>query len=453
MMTTKERLITVGDAFSVLRRFWLLILACTLILGALGYLYADMTKTVYYETYSKVIVQMATVDEFAGPDSTDIARARAIAKSLEEEMGNDRLIKNVRRYFADRRVDRPNDNWEDLSPAAYTDGAIKNMISAAAQESSQHVTITTKAPTPGLAVHLAEAVAGELQASVVDVVGNCTITPTELQRTPQRQVISSKRPIILAAGLGAVASFVGAFFYVFLDSRVQNSREILGNYAETYPLLGIVPGKKSKRGGKKVLLGPCDACVREAYNEIRVTLAARLRDLGIGSPVVGVTSAGEENGHRQPAVNLAVAYARLGKKVLLVDADFRDEGLLSLLFEEGEAVGLADALRGEQPCYVELGCEKLSFLPRGSAPENAADLLGGSAMTAFFSAVREKFDLVIVNLPSAHAYADAATAAAALDGVVLGIRIGNDRHKDLRRALYLLETAALPVLGMVALDK
>ena len=202
-----------------------------------------------------------------------------------------------------------------------------------------------------------------------------------------------------------------------------------------------------------LLLGPCDACVREAYNEIRVTLAARLRDLGIGSPVVGVTSAGEENGHRQPAVNLAVAYARLGKKVLLVDADFRDEGLLSLLFEEGEAVGLADALRGEQPCYVELGCEKLSFLPRGSAPENAADLLGGSAMTAFFSAVREKFDLVIVNLPSAHAYADAATAAAALDGVVLGIRIGNDRHKDLRRALYLLETAALPVLGMVALDK
>ncbi len=251
-MTTKERLITVGDAFSVLRRFWILILACTLICGALGYLYADLQKTVYYEASSQVIVQMATVDEFAGPDSTDIARARAIAMSLEEEMANDDLIKNVRRYFADRRADSPDEGWEDLSETVITDSKLKGMLSAEAQDSSQHLTITVKAPTPSLAVRIANAVAGELQASVTDAVGNCTIQPTSTATSAIKQTIFSKRPIILAAGFGAVVSFVGAFFYVFFDSRVQNSCEIMGNYAETYPLLGTVPGKKSKRGGKKV---------------------------------------------------------------------------------------------------------------------------------------------------------------------------------------------------------
>ena len=249
-MTTKERLITVGDAFSVLRRFWLLILACTLVLGALGYLYADMKKTVYYEASSKVIVQMATVDEFEGPNSTDIARARAIAMSLEEEMANDDLIKNVRRYFADRRADRPNENWEDLSTATMTDSTLKGMLSAKAEESSQHLLITVKAPTPSLAVRIANAVAGELQVSVTSSVGNCTITPVSTATSAIKRTVFSTRPILLAAGLGAVASFVGAFFYVFLDSRVQNTREIMGHYAETYPLLGTVPGKKRK-GGKR----------------------------------------------------------------------------------------------------------------------------------------------------------------------------------------------------------
>ncbi len=203
----------------------------------------------------------------------------------------------------------------------------------------------------------------------------------------------------------------------------------------------------------RLLLGACEDAVREAYNEIRVTLAARFRECGLTSPVVGVTSAGGEDGHRYLAANLAVAYARLGKRVLLADADFRGEGLLPILSDAEEAPGLTDALRGGEPVYVALPCEGLSFLPRGSAPENAADLLGSPAFTKFFADVREEFDLVIVNLPSAHAYADAATAAAALDGVVLGIAIAKDRHKDLRRALYMLETAALPIFGMVALDK
>lgn len=203
----------------------------------------------------------------------------------------------------------------------------------------------------------------------------------------------------------------------------------------------------------RLLLGPCSDAVREAYNEIRVTLAARFRDAGITSPVVGVTSAGGEDGHRYLAANLAVAYARLGKKVLLVDADFRGEGLLPLFSEEESSRGLADRLCGGEPACTALPCEGLTFLSRGSQPENAADLLGSPALTQFFAKLRENFDLVVVNLPSAHAYADAATAAAVLDGVVVGVAINEDRHKDLRRTLYMLETAALPIFGMVAIEK
>ncbi len=249
-MKTKERLITVGDAFSVLRRFWALILAAVLAGGVLGYLYADMKKNVYYEASSRVIVQMATVDEYEGQEANDISRARAIAKSLENEITNDELIVNVRRYFADRQLDRPGENWEDLSVAAVSDTALRGMLSAHAEDSSQHLTITVKAPTPSLAVRIANAAAGELQASVIVNVGNCTVTPTTTATSAVERVEFSKRTVLLAAGLAAVGSYGLLFLYVFLDPRVQNSREIMGNYAERYPFLGTIPSDKQKKGGK-----------------------------------------------------------------------------------------------------------------------------------------------------------------------------------------------------------
>ncbi len=204
---------------------------------------------------------------------------------------------------------------------------------------------------------------------------------------------------------------------------------------------------------KRLLLGDASSARREAYNELRVTLAARFRDAGLSSPILGVTSAGGEDGHRYLAANIATAYARLEKKVLLIDADFRGEGLSSILNAPLDIPGLADCVEGAPLAVIGLGEEGLSFLPRGGAPENAADLLGSPAFTKFFADLRAQYDLIVVNLPSAHSFADAATAAAALDGVTLGIAVAADLHRDLHHALYLLETAALPIFGLVAIEK
>ena len=75
--------------------------------------------------------------------------------------------------------------------------------------------------------------------------------------------------------------------------------------------------------------------MQEAYNRIRVNLLARAgmgstRGEGTACPVIGVTSVARRQSRRYLVSNLAISFARLGLRVLLVDADYRSDGLATL---------------------------------------------------------------------------------------------------------------------------
>lgn len=198
--------------------------------------------------------------------------------------------------------------------------------------------------------------------------------------------------------------------------------------------------------------------MREAYNRIRINLLARV---GTGAPqseqtacpVIGVTAAVSRAGNRYLAANLAISLAQLGRRILLVDADYRAEETLDALLGVTSEGGLAACVAGRAAAPVAVGDGTLAFLSRGEIAGNPADLVGSAAFRSAVHALREKYDAVLVLLPAVTAYADAATAAPTLSGVVLGTVPGKDKRRDVAAAIETLQTVGLTLYGMIACEE
>ena len=183
--------------------------------------------------------------------------------------------------------------------------------------------------------------------------------------------------------------------------------------------------------------------LREAYNRIRTNLAARLA--GVEHPIVGVASPAAGEGSAACAENLALAFARLGRRVLLVDADFRAETAPAVF---SSAVGLAELIGGESVAPV-LTEAPLFVLSRGTTEENPADLLGSDAFAQKLQELAAAYDMVFVSLPAVNGYADALAAAPALTGTVVSLALNATDRRDATRAIASLHDVGATLIGTV----
>lgn len=446
-MQTKERQLTTADLFIVLRRALLLIVACALLGGAVSYWLAKRRASVTYTASSAVYVQASTVDMEVGPTSNEIALARALALSCCDAIKNDALCNNIKAYFAQRA----GDGWPDISHI--DNNTLSAMITATTETNSQNVAITVTASDGRLAILLANAVADEMEASMVDIIGHCVITPASWAQVATATSTFSPTLAIVGVPVGAFGAYALVLLLYILDPRVRDRKELVELYEDELPLLGTI--EAAQTSARCLLTEDVPAAMREAYNRTRVNLLSRV-DLGHDrltereTPVIGITTALEHEGRRHLAANLALSFAQLGLRTLLIDADYRaGEGLDALLHVQG-GEGMAAVAAGKQAAPVCVGSSTLFFMPRGSIAGNPADFVGSQSFFLAVNELRANYDAIFVSLPPVTAYADAATAAPALGGVVLGAVPGVDKRRDLSCAIDTMKNVGLPLYGMVA---
>ena len=247
-MKVKARQITIAEMVTVLRRFFLLILACALVCGAAGY-YSVKSTPITYTATSAVYVHTVDVDMEAGMTSSQISISRARALECQDAIKADAVYVNMRSYFAERRLDDPDGGWEDLSNVRTE--TLRAMVTCTVESSSQYAQISVSAPTASLAVHMANAVAAVLEVSVAgSVISNCHIEPVQVARSAVSSASSSITTVILATMIGAIASYIVLFVLHFFDPRVRDEEELCDAYGESLPLLGSVPAAGKEKGGR-----------------------------------------------------------------------------------------------------------------------------------------------------------------------------------------------------------
>lgn len=272
------------------------------------------------------------------------------------------------------------------------------------------------------------------------------------------QFYGPKRLPYLVGG-GALGFMLLAGLAVLLDLADKSFRSPDDIAAELgAPVLGHIPSMELDKVVKKPnQLADGSLCtihhsrgrVSEAYRSVRTGLffSNRTGDL----KVIQVTSPVPGDGKSTLSSNLAVTMAQSGRSVLLIDADFRRPRIAKLFnieSDNGMATVVAGACELDDAIHAST-IPGLSIMPGGRRPSNPAELLSSQRFADLLGALREKFDVIIVDTPPLLAVSDPSAIAAVVDGVVLTIRLRRNVKPLVTRAARILESVDSKLLGIV----
>ena len=189
--------------------------------------------------------------------------------------------------------------------------------------------------------------------------------------------------------------------------------------------------------------------VQEAYKTLRTNIMFALP--GKECKCIGITSPTSGDGKSTTAINLAIALAQIGKRVLLIDCDLRLPTVASKLGIR-PAPGLSDFLIGEVRIDEAIrSIEKygIHVLPASSIPADPTGLLESKQMEHLFVALRRNYEFVIVDLPPVTVVSDALILSKCLDGYLLAVQQKKTKHRAVADTIRSLEFADARILGSV----
>jgi len=250
----------------------------------------------------------------------------------------------------------------------------------------------------------------------------------------------------LMLGLGLV------FVREHLDDSVKHADELEPQFG--VPLLGIIPlVKRSKRPTVELALLAVDdprGSFAEAYRSTRTALQFSTSD---GAPRrLMVTSSVSGEGKSTTALALAINFAQMGKRVLLVDADMRNPSLHKALGLQNDR-GLSNYLSGEgtrdsliRTCAVP----NLKVMTAGPTPPSPVDLLMGPRLLGLLDKAEELgYEQIVMDAPPILGIADALVLGNQVQSILFVVKAGATRRSAIRDALRRLRTAGLLPLGVV----
>jgi capsular exopolysaccharide synthesis family protein len=283
-------------------------------------------------------------------------------------------------------------------------------------------------------------------------------------RTSNVRVLDAARPVmgpirpnvpqgvLMGIIAGLVLGFGLALLLELLDSSVTSQTDVEERLGLTF--LGFVPSIPETEKGPRDLHIHREpkSMIAECMRAIRTNLLFMSPDRPFKRVVV--TSSGPQEGKSTTAINLGIAMAQSGSRVLVVDTDMRrprlhkafgvsnEKGVSSLVVGEGT---LDDAIKSTE-------IPGLFVLPCGPVPPNPAELLHTQAFNDILTRLGERFDRVILDTPPVGAVADAVVLATQVDGVVLVVKASKTNRDLAKRTVRALNDVKANIFGAVLND-
>jgi capsular exopolysaccharide synthesis family protein len=280
---------------------------------------------------------------------------------------------------------------------------------------------------------------------------------------PPRQGELALKRYALVFGLTLLAGLLGGLGFAYVaevrDRRLRTAQEVRQRLG--LPVIGQVPRAPSPatplprnqgRGEQAASPPPYPSVyppAAAAYRELRTVVLARAA--AEGARVLQIISPGAGDGRTALACNLAACLAEAGKRVLLVDTDFRQPRLHEMFGLAGN-VGLSSVLAATadpESVTQQSGIPGLAVLPSGPPPANPAELLASPRLQETLAALGRRYDFVLLDTPPLLHATDPAAVAPCADQVLLVLRLAHTERHQAERARELLQLLGAKVLGVV----
>ena len=189
--------------------------------------------------------------------------------------------------------------------------------------------------------------------------------------------------------------------------------------------------------------------VVEAFNQLRTNImyAASSEET---CPVYGITSVQESSGKSTVIVNLALSFAGIGKRVLLIDGDMRCPAIYRFFRMEKKQAGLSELISGiVSDAITQNVMPNLDVITSGRIPPNPSELLNSPKLKELLAQWKQSYDIIFFDFPPMGVVSDCVILCNEVSGYIFTVLSGKDHAKNVNESLENMEQVGAKIVGVV----
>ncbi|MGI9319002.1 MAG: polysaccharide biosynthesis tyrosine autokinase [bacterium] len=260
--------------------------------------------------------------------------------------------------------------------------------------------------------------------------------------------------VATGAVMGLILGLILLFTREFFDRTFKNQAQVEERL--NMPVLGVLPLLSSKKlrkeGGmmpERYYLNDSGSSFSEVINHIRTGIIYSNFDQP--PKVVLVTSAVPHEGKTTCSTNLALAFSKLGR-TLLIDADFRKPRIAKIAQMEN-IIGLTGYVAGQNSLaeclFQDPESESLEVMRSGEVPPNPLELLSSERFRQTLEMMKKNFDYIVIDSAPILPVSDGVVLGKLADAVLMVLKAGSTSHQIAESAIKRFSAAGIAPTGVV----
>jgi tyrosine-protein kinase Etk/Wzc len=284
------------------------------------------------------------------------------------------------------------------------------------------------------------------QAQISEVSERGDIFILDLAVMPKEPNILSKvKKGILFIILGFLLGIGVGFIVDYVDSAIRDEGEI--SRVSGLPVLASIPLIEVSRKETFILTDKnLSSSTAESFRRLRTNIKLSRAD-GLPSSIL-VTGPNKGSGKSMIAINLALSFASVGERIILVDTDLRRASIGSYL-GISKSGGLTDLLIGQVEKPEIFKFNNIDVISSGTLPPNPSELLDSNRMRELIKKWEEDYDLVILDSPPLLTVSDSSILANEVEETLIVVSYGETTRNMITQTAELLKRLSIKTLGFV----
>ena len=330
--------------------------------------------------------------------------------------------------------------------------SLQKKVEAKQIDSTQFLKISVTNANPELAKNIANELAQVFTQQIKEIYNlqNISIVDeAEVESTPCN--VNHMKDIIMFAFAGLFLAMVSVVAIFMFDDTIKSEEDIEKNVK--LKAIGTLPVDKEKN--ELIVKNNPKSQIVESIKTIRTNIL-----YSTNKNAILVTSCKQDEGKTWVINNLAVAFAQTGKRVILVDANLREESNKNDIFEIDKGEGLSDFIKEisednldnlqKSRNYIkETKIPNLHILQNGTIPPNPVELVSSRNMQKIIKLLKNMYDVVLIDGTSSIMVSDSIALSSMVDSTILIAENKKTKINDLKKVKKLIEDVHGNILGVI----